>query len=143
MVGLDLSALMLGKARRRSPDSLLLIGDAQALPFADDSFDAAVLTLILSVVPDGAVCLRETVRVLRPGGRAVIFDKFLADGERPSRSRQLLNLLTSFFGTDITRRFDDMMIDSACTIEREEPSLLRGAYKIILVRKRTDRVGVV
>lgn len=134
-VGLDLTSTMLGKARKRSSKGLLVIGDAQALPFPDGSFDSAILTLILSVVPDGAACLQETARVLRPGGRAVILDKFLPEGERPSRSRRLLNVLTSFFGTDINRRLGDMMVGLDCTVEREEPSLFGGAYKIVLVRK--------
>jgi ubiquinone/menaquinone biosynthesis C-methylase UbiE len=42
-------------------------GDAQALPFADHSFDAALETLVFCSVPDAPRGLRELHRVLRPG----------------------------------------------------------------------------
>jgi ubiquinone/menaquinone biosynthesis C-methylase UbiE len=47
-------------------------GDAQELPFEDDSFDAAILITVLGEIPD----LREVARVLRPGGRLVVGELF-------------------------------------------------------------------
>jgi len=78
VTGIDLSPAMLRKAQDKANgrNVALLEMNAQALDFPDDSFDVVVLNLILSVVPDGAVVFREVWRVLRPGGRAVIFDKF-------------------------------------------------------------------
>ncbi|GED98758.1 demethylmenaquinone methyltransferase [Gordonia crocea] len=46
--------------------------DALALPFADESFDAATISFGLRNVNDVGVALRELRRVLRPGGRLVI-----------------------------------------------------------------------
>ncbi len=43
-------------------------GDAQALPYADDTFDVAALALVLSFLPDAAKALSEMARVTRPGG---------------------------------------------------------------------------
>ena len=90
-VGVDLSPLMLDRARNRLPiegrQIKLLEADAQAMPFADATFDAALLSLVLSVVPDGSACLAETIRLLKPGARAVVFDKFLPAGTRPSVGR--------------------------------------------------------
>ena len=80
-IGVDLSEAMLTRAEKKLPiggcDIELRVGDAQALPLDDGVFDAVVLNLILSVVPDPARCMAEAIRVLRPGGRIVIFDKFL------------------------------------------------------------------
>ena len=44
------------------------IGDAQALPFADNSFDAAAMALAITFVPDPAKAAAEMARVVRPGG---------------------------------------------------------------------------
>jgi ubiquinone/menaquinone biosynthesis C-methylase UbiE len=44
------------------------IGDAQALPFADRSFDAAAMALVITFVPDAAKAVAEMARVVKPGG---------------------------------------------------------------------------
>jgi ubiquinone/menaquinone biosynthesis C-methylase UbiE len=46
-------------------------GDAQSLPYEDDSFDAAVLITVLGEIPDQDAALRELKRVLKAGGRLV------------------------------------------------------------------------
>jgi len=47
-------------------------GDAQALPYEDDSFDAVVLTTTLGEIPDPDTALGEVARVLRRGGRLIV-----------------------------------------------------------------------
>jgi len=54
-------------------------GNAESLPYEDDSFDAAVLTTVLGEIPDEAAALREHHRVLRPGGRLVVGELAIAD----------------------------------------------------------------
>ena len=51
-------------------------GDAQALPYDDDSVDAVVLTTVLGEIPDQDAALREIARVLRSGGRLVVGELF-------------------------------------------------------------------
>ena len=139
-IGIDPSPDMLARARAKLPlpgrAVTLIQADAQLLPAAGATFDAAVLNLILSVVPDGARCWQETLRAVRPGGRIIIFDKFLPDDGRLTPGRKLLNLITLLFGTDITRRLGDMLAGSKCVKTRDEPSLLNGAYRIIEIAKR-------
>jgi ubiquinone/menaquinone biosynthesis C-methylase UbiE len=48
------------------------LGDAQALPYGDDSFDAAVLITVLGEIPDQDRALSEIARVLKPGGRLIV-----------------------------------------------------------------------
>src|SRR5215475_4286590 len=43
--------------------------DAQSLPFADDTFDAALSTWTMCTIPDVKAALREMRRVLKPGGK--------------------------------------------------------------------------
>jgi ubiquinone/menaquinone biosynthesis C-methylase UbiE len=77
-VGIDLTAAMLRRARRKAERSRaryeLIEADARALPFDESSFDVVMNNNMLGVVPDSMVdpILSECFRVLRPGGRLVI-----------------------------------------------------------------------
>ena len=78
---LDLQGEMLDhvlrRARERSIANVAATqGDAQSLPYPDNSFDAAYLTAVLGEVPDQEQALRELGRVLKPGGRLVVGEVF-------------------------------------------------------------------
>jgi demethylmenaquinone methyltransferase / 2-methoxy-6-polyprenyl-1,4-benzoquinol methylase len=69
VVGLDQSPEMLAEARRRLPAGVELVeGDAEHLPFPDESFDALTFTYLMRYVDDPGATLRELTRVVRPGG---------------------------------------------------------------------------
>jgi demethylmenaquinone methyltransferase/2-methoxy-6-polyprenyl-1,4-benzoquinol methylase len=81
VVGLDFSAPMLQEAERKAleqPGGASLVswvqGDAMALPFAADTFDAVTVGFGLRNMPDYLGALREVVRVLRPGGTFVCLE---------------------------------------------------------------------
>jgi len=74
VVGIDQSAEMLAAARARftAADGSrveLLEGQAEALPFAPESFDALTFTYLLRYVDDPRTTVFELARVVRPGGR--------------------------------------------------------------------------
>jgi ubiquinone/menaquinone biosynthesis C-methylase UbiE len=137
--GIDLSPDMLDKCRlklsRCRATVKLIEGDAQTLLVEPGSFDAVILNLILSVIPDGNACLRSALSALKPHGRAVIFDKFLPEGKNPSLVRKILNFFSTLLGTDINRRLSDLMANCACTVIHNEPSIAGGMYRVILARK--------
>jgi len=72
--GIDTSPSMVELARQRFPQAAerLLVADLAELPFADASFDAAVVTGALEYVDELDRGLREVARVLRPGATAVL-----------------------------------------------------------------------
>ena len=136
-VGVDLTEAMLLRARPRAgkADFSGVIGDAQRLPFADASFDHAVLHLILAVVPQPADCLREVARVLRPGGTALVFDKFLRRGQ-PAVLRRLANPLVRRLATRLDVVFEEVLAHTpALQLEHDQPALAGGWFRMIRLRR--------
>ncbi|MDJ0857634.1 MAG: methyltransferase domain-containing protein [Dinoroseobacter sp.] len=72
VTGLDFSDTMLMLARARIPGGDFQKGDAQNLPFEDNSFDAVICGFGLMHVPDQPAALAEIARVLHPGGEFVM-----------------------------------------------------------------------
>lgn len=78
ITGIELSPAMLDIARQRAAaagrDVDLREGDAEHLPFDDDSFDTVVCALALCTIPSPAAAVGEMRRVLAPGGRLLLLD---------------------------------------------------------------------
>lgn len=71
IVGVDVSAPMLEKARSVAPEIDFRQANAMELPFPDGSFDLVLCQEMLQFVPDRLAALREVRRVLTPGGRFI------------------------------------------------------------------------
>jgi ubiquinone/menaquinone biosynthesis C-methylase UbiE len=78
LTGLDLTPEMLALAEASAKSIGRAIelkeGDAQDLPFEDESFDTVVCTYGLCGVPDDAGVISKMKRVLKPGGRLILVD---------------------------------------------------------------------
>lgn len=80
VVGVDPSVNMLDLGRQKvarkglTERVELAVGDAQALAFPDDSFDAATIAFGIRNVPDRLLGLREMARVVRPGGKVCVLE---------------------------------------------------------------------
>ena len=74
VVGVDFSPQMLEVARRAHPGLEFLEGDALNLQFDDASFDASTIAFGLRNLADPVRGMREMLRVVRPGGRAVVLE---------------------------------------------------------------------
>jgi len=72
VVSVDMSLGMLFEGIKRNPSLSFVAGDALALPFADEAFDAATVSFGLRNVQDTEAALTELLRVVKPGGRLVI-----------------------------------------------------------------------
>lgn len=99
VVGIDLSAEMLARARRRvARHGLAHVEavhemDAGALDFAEGTFDIVVAMYVLTTVPDPARVMAELERVCAPGGEVIIVNHFSAEkGARAWAEKRLAPL---------------------------------------------------
>src|ERR1700678_4544828 len=85
LVGVDLSAPMLRKAKTRVADHRLTnvdglaVMDAQHLGFQDGVFDVVVAQYVITAVPDPEATLDEFVRVVKPGGEIILVNHLGAE----------------------------------------------------------------
>jgi SAM-dependent methyltransferase len=128
-VGLDSSETMVSEGRRRAAeaavDAEFRVGDAQALPFEDDSFDAARIERTLQHLPDPDRALRELRRVCRSGGRVVALDPdwgaLIIDSDDQETTRLLIRVHAAHvahgqMGRELWRRlgdagFEDLVVE--------------------------------
>ena len=78
LTGVDVDGPMIDRARRKAARAgvtpTFVVGDAAALPFEDNSFDLVVSSFAVHHWPDPHAGLAEVMRVLKPGGKAIIWD---------------------------------------------------------------------
>jgi arsenite methyltransferase len=79
VTGVDMTPEMLGKARSAAAEMGVtnvefVEGEAERLPFADESFDVVVSNGVIDLIPDKDAVFGELHRVLTPGGRLQIAD---------------------------------------------------------------------
>jgi phosphatidylethanolamine/phosphatidyl-N-methylethanolamine N-methyltransferase len=139
ITAIDITPAMVERLRTRA-DLLGIpvearVMDAGALDYPSGHFDAVILHLILAVVPDPVACIREAERVLAPGGRAVVFDKWVQEGRHPSLIRRAANVVTNILATDITRKLGPLVEATSLRIEHREPAVFGGFVDIALLRK--------
>lgn len=136
ITGIDISEPMLRHAGKKTQNKNVefLVMNAESLDFLNKTFDYVILNLVLSVVENPRQAMSEAVRVLKDNGKILVFDKFV-NSSNVTLVRKLFNVLTSFIGTDINRYFDDIVRDIPVKIIRENASLFKGTYKIILLEK--------
>jgi len=142
VTAIDVTPAMLKHLERRAAATgqsvTARIMDARQLAFPDSSFDAVVMHLILAVMPEPERGLMEAVRVLKPGGRIAVFDKFLSDEEHPSLKRQLLNAIAKPLFSDLNRRFGPLIAGTRLVIEQDEPLAFGGTYRVVTLVKPAE-----
>ncbi|MET4697590.1 SAM-dependent methyltransferase [Constrictibacter sp. MBR-5] len=132
LVGLDIAGKAIEHCRRRhtAPNLSFRQGDAQALPFPDESFDIVLNVESSGSYPDKAAFFAEVARVLRPGGHFLFADYRRLDAMRKLRRQLAAMPLTPVSEQDISdnvRR--GLLLDDAhkrALIDRTVPWPLRG-----------------
>ncbi|MBI3621547.1 MAG: methyltransferase domain-containing protein [Nitrospirae bacterium] len=138
-IGLDRTPAMLRRAQRMAEQTgrvvSLQIGDAMRLPYRDAVFDAVILHLIVAVVPDPRAALAEAARVVKRGGRLLIFDKFLRAGQ----SAPLRRAISPWLGLVATRTdvvFEELLAATpGLKVVRDEPDLAGGWFRRIVLER--------
>jgi len=79
VTGIDMTPQMLAKARAAAAEMRIehvefVEGEAEQLPFGDDSFDVVISNGVIDLIPDKAAVFTQLFRVLAPGGRMQIAD---------------------------------------------------------------------
>ncbi|MFD2245634.1 class I SAM-dependent methyltransferase [Pontibacter ruber] len=139
LTAIDITPGMISKLKKRANELNIPVQaqvmNGQELDFPDAAFDAVILHLILAVIPDPMVCIKEVERVLKPGGTVMVFDKFLSEGHRPSILRRLLNQVAGTLFSDINRSIGAIVSHTSLQMELNEPAALRGTFRIVRLRK--------
>ena len=142
VTAIDVTPAMLKHLERRAAGTgrsvTARMMDARQLAFPDSSFDAVVMHLILAVMPEPERGLREAVRVLKPGGRIAVFDKFLRERKRPSLQRRLLNALAKPLFSDLNRRLGPLIAATPLVIEHDAPAAFGGTYRAVTLVKPAE-----
>ena len=107
--------------------------DGQSLPFADDSYDAALSTWTLCTIPDVAAALREVRRVLKPGGTLHFVEHGLAPDEPVRRWQRRLEPIQKRMvgGCHLTRPIVDLLTAAGFTITELDVFYEDGAPKFL------------
>jgi ubiquinone/menaquinone biosynthesis C-methylase UbiE len=123
VVGIDISSKMLEKAKVKSgklaSDTKLVRADVQVLGFADNSFDSVVTSCTFCSVPDPVAGLKEIRRVLKPGGKLLMFEHVRSNIFWMGPMMDLLTKLTRKVGPDLNRRTRENVVRAGFRLTRE------------------------
>ena len=109
VIGIDPSQGQLSHARTRTDPGIADFrqGDALALPFDDDEFDACAMALAINFVPDASRAVAEMVRVVKPGGLVATYMWDILGGgftmEPLRKALSEIGVPTSIPGADVVR----------------------------------------
>mgnify|MGYP001596812886 CR=1 FL=1 len=144
VAGVDLNAEMLKKAEEKARENgrirtSLFRMDGQRLGFKDASFDHALLAFVVTVVPDPVALLRETQRVVRPGGSIVILNHFLSRHKFVAGLERLARPICKRLGWHSDLEIEPVLERSGLRILREQKIGRTRYWRILHVEP--DRPG--
>jgi len=132
VVGVDISEKMLEKAKRKKVKvrAKLIRADARKIPFPDESFDTAVSTFFLCVVPDKEQVIEEIERVLKSDGVLLAMECSPPDNPVFRAFLSGISAITrGLTGTDFRTDIPELLRRYGFVVENE--NLVNGAVRLI------------
>jgi ubiquinone/menaquinone biosynthesis C-methylase UbiE len=116
-IGVDLDPTMLAAARSRFPDIDLRAADAADLPLGDGQAHGYRADKVYHMLPEPAVALAESRRVLAPGGRIVLlgqdWDTVVIDSDQPDLTRRIVHARADTIPHPrIARTYRNLLLDA-------------------------------
>ena len=111
VLGIDLSATMIHKGRKRSPDLPFCLGDAGHLSIQNDSMDMVMTECCMSHFSDDLAVLKEIYRILKPSGYIIVTDMYARKSDLSDHAVHKSTRLRT--KTDILRRVSAMGYEPA------------------------------
>ena len=129
-IATDISCPMLNIAASKPTATKLAACDAERLPFPDNTFDAALGTLVFCSIPDTERAFTEIQRVLRPNSRFVMFEHVRPPGVL-GNVFDVLSIATVALTKDyFNRETTNLARRSGLSVDQVKPSGL-GVFEII------------
>jgi phosphatidylethanolamine/phosphatidyl-N-methylethanolamine N-methyltransferase len=113
----------------------LQAGDAQALEFADNSFDLVLTFHVITVFPYPRRMMSEMIRVCKPGGRIVVVTHFASTNPLLYAFGRAVNPLAKKLGWTTRLRASDVLDGLPVTVERNSRFSPISVHYCIIARK--------
>lgn len=125
VVGIDLSAGMLEKARERVrahglTNVDLLRMDAGHMEFPDDSFDTVMAAYVVTAVPDYRKVIAEMIRVCRPSGRIIMLNHFSNGNKLIAAVEKVISPLCKHIGFRTDLSLNSVLEGTSLLVARKE-----------------------
>lgn len=140
VVGIDLSADMLKKARKKVrkyglTHVTLMEMDASRLAFADNAFDYVVAAFVISVVPDPVHVISEMQRVAKPGGRIVIINHFQSQNRLVAKLEEWVSPICTRLGWHSDVDLEDLVARAHLQVDAKSQLNKLDLWKVVYAHK--------
>jgi phosphatidylethanolamine/phosphatidyl-N-methylethanolamine N-methyltransferase len=141
ITAIDISEPMLERARRQAdklPRNRISIHrmDAQAMAFADGSFDHVIAPYVISVVPDPHRVMQEIRRVCRPGGTVIVVNHFVHENSWVRAFERCATPLTRRIGFRLDTPAETVVAAPGFDLQSVQAVNLFGLWKLAVLTRR-------
>ncbi len=133
----EISYKMLEIAKEKTDFIELVQADAETLPFAANSFDAAFATLVFCSIPNPADAFRELQRIIKPNGKIILLEHIRPKG-LPGYFFDFLNIFTVALIEDYFNRNTAKLAENSGLKVLEVKEKAFGIVNLIICENKSD-----